>query len=356
MEQPFTLHCELQKKDFFEFGQIQTYRSNHWALIGLRVCAPLLMALYALLLLLNKPMPVVLIVGVVVLFLQAFAPELIGYPSYSASSKNGSPISYVITDEQVRVFTPTSESAVSYAGFTDAVETDRIFALFLNKNSAFVIPKDAFAPDEADRFRAFLAQKLGKLPRRVPSVGKKRFVYLGAVLVLSAALITGAFLLRSKLTAPTYTRNLQNNSTQTFSVDTYSISLPTYFSEKTPDTENGWALEISSSFVYISVFSETDDELLSAGYSPTMSTSAYLEDILEFYDLTPESIVTTDDGTAYCFTTAEFDGTTYCYCYAVRHGAGAFWCTEFLTKAALRSEYEPLFLEWAATIQVTPQD
>lgn len=342
MEPRFEFHCTPQRKDCSELSRIQTYRTKRWPRLVTHIGVPLLVALYALLLVLGDPQPYLLIVAATVLFLQVFLPELAGYSIYAAMRKGALADTYRFTDEQLQVSSAVSNSTVSYAAIIDAVETDRIFALYINGQSAFLIPKSAIGPEALDQFRAFLEEKLGRPVRRITATGMRRFVYLGVVLALSAALITGAIFLR----------NWRNNRPQTFTTGAYSISLPQYFTEETPDTENGWLLEISSHFVYVSVFNETDGALLDAGYSPAMSTSAYLEDILKFYDVTPETIVTTDSGIAYCFATGEFDGTTYCYCYAVQHGADAFWCTELFTTAALRSEYESLFLDWIQTIRI----
>ena len=342
MEPRFEFHYALQKKDCYDFARVQSQRTTRWAWIVMRISVPLLIVLYAVLLLLDDSMPYLLICAMVVLFLQVFFPEINGNGTYAAARSGSLPDTFVFTDEQIQTSSPITSSNVAYAAIVDAAETDRIFALYVNRQSALVLPKNSIAPDEADQFRTFLEEKLGKPVRRFPANNKKRFFYLGAMLALAVALIAGAIFLR----------NWRNNRPQTFTTGAYSISLPQYFTEETPDTENGWLLEVSSHFVYVSVFNETDGELLDAGYSPAMSTSAYLEGILEFYDVTPETIVTTDSGIAYCFATGEFDGTTYCYCYAVQHGADAFWCTELFTTAALRSEYESLFLDWIQTIRI----
>ena len=342
MEPRFEFHCAPQKKDCRDLARIQARRTRHWARIVMRIAVPVLIALYALLLFLDDPYPAALICAIVVLFLQVFSPEINGQGIYATARSGALPDTFVFTDEQIQATSSVSSSNTAYAAIVDMAETDRIFALYVNRQSAFVLPKSGFAPGEVDQFRAFLEEKCGKPVRRFPTDNKKRFVYLGMMLVLAVVLIAGAIFLR----------DWRANRLQTFRTDAYSISLPQAFTEETPDAENGWLFEASNRFAYVSMFSETDEALLDAGLSPFQNATSYLDGLLEFYDVTPEPIVTLDSNTAYCFATAEFDGTTYLYCYAVRHGAEAFWCTEFFCDAAYRTEYEPLFTDWLQTIRI----
>ena len=342
MEPRFEFHCTVQKKDCCDLALIQLRRNRRWPWTVMRIAVPVLIVLYALLLFLDDPYPAALICAIVALFLQVFFPEIVGRGTYAAVRSGALSDTYVFTDEQIQTSSAVSRSNTSYAAIVDVAETDRIFALYVNQQSAFLLPKSGFAPGEADQFRAFLEEKLGKPIRRFSANNKKRFVYFGAMLALAAALITGAIFLR----------DWRAERPQSFRTGAYSISLPQYFTEETPDTNNGWLFEASSDSVYISMFNETDEELLDVGLSPFQSATSYLESLLEFYEVTPEPVVTLANGTAYCFATAEFDGTTYLYCYAVRHGAEAFWCTEFFCDAAYRTEYEPLFIDWLQTIRI----
>ncbi len=342
MEPRFEFHCTVQKKDCCDLAQIQLRRNRRWPWTVMRIAVPVLIVLYALLLFWGDPEPTALICAIVALFMQVFFPEIVGRGTYAAVRSGALSDTYLFTDEQIQTSSPVSSSNTAYAAIVDMAETDRIFALYVNRQSAFVLPKSGFAPGEPDQFRTFLEEKCGKPVRRFPTGNKKRFVYLGMMLVLAVVLIAGAIFLR----------DWRANRPQTFRTDAYSISLPQSFTEETPDTDNGWLFEASNDSVYISMFNETDEELLDAGLSPFQSATFYLESLLEFYEVTPEPVVTLDSNTAYCFATAEFDGTTYLYCYAVRHGAEAFWCTEFFCDAAYRTEYEPLFTDWLQTIRI----
>ena len=97
---------------------------------------------------------------------------------------------------------------------------------------------------------------------------------------------------------------------------------------------------------------ESFDMFREAGLDPETTT---LEDYAEMcidtagVDAAPES----DEYGNVCFSyTYDSDGETYFYYDVVKKGSDAFWICNFVCLDAQRGEYEPLFAEWAASIEV----
>ena len=97
---------------------------------------------------------------------------------------------------------------------------------------------------------------------------------------------------------------------------------------------------------------ESFDMFREADLDPETTT---LEDYAEMcidtagVDAAPES----DEYGNVCFSyTYDNDGETYFYYDVVKKGSDAFWICNFVCLDAQRDTYEPLFAEWAASIEV----
>ena len=139
---------------------------------------------------------------------------------------------------------------------------------------------------------------------------------------------------------------------KTFSFDGYSITLPREFEEysMTSDSNVFPALLSDEAAVLLAPYGENTPEYIYRYIDSTVSTSPAL-----FYNAEESDSVPLDNGLRYV--TKSYSERSVLNAYAVATGAdGSEFETVFVCSTRLREKYEPLFLKWAATIRVDPQD
>lgn len=65
-----------------------------------------------------------------------------------------------VSDQGIRVVTPFSDAQMRWNGFVRFLESNNIFMVFIAQWNFLIFPKRAFAPSEADEFRAALQRNV----------------------------------------------------------------------------------------------------------------------------------------------------------------------------------------------------
>ncbi len=344
MEQRFSGQQPLQKTDYIDFGRLQKkYKGNQFWLF-LLIFSAMLILMYVAMLFNGSSSPIILLLATLVFAVWVFGGELVGRNAYNAAAQAGLPDHFVFLDTQFQIYAGGRCTAIAYEAVMRLAETDRLFALYVNASTAYLIPKAAFA-QQTDELRAFLENATNRKAQRVRSTGKVRFFLLGG---LVAAVIVSTIL------SPSFTGEPEAQP-QTLGRGAYSITLPEGFSGLEGDEKAGIFYQITDLNAYITVSFRTDTALMRAGFNPAFGAKNYIRRLLEQISIHPEDITELDDGTACAAYTDTYEDGEFFFYLVCSHENEAFWCTEFYCSAADRAKYEPLFAEWAATIRITPQ-
>ncbi len=339
MERRFTADFTLNKQYYREFGYLHTRRSKAWTVI--LVCVIIMMIACVIGAYFRDPQVIVLLIGAVFYYLYWLLNDrYCGWLSYRRRNKRNdeTPIHAVLTEEGVHTDTATGNGTTFYNAIIDVMESESLFALYISKSSAVLLPKDALCEGTVEDFRAFLTEKVGTVHYVKPP---KRRRLLGILLgVVFAAAMIGAVLLHSYL----------DNRLVDYRNGSYSIRLPSKFTQ----TEDGYDFSAYTDSVYIYTYSESQEELHSYGIYGLDTVTDYAEDFVTYYMEEPE-FRTLENG-AVCVTyTTEFDDITAYYCDAIVLSDGRFWVTEFSCMESQKEEYAERFLTWAATIQIAKE-
>lgn len=338
MEQRFSVEVALDKKIYREFGYLHMKRSKAWAaILG---CDIVLMVFCVMIALFDFELRVFWIVMTMLFyFYWLFSDLYCGSISYRSANKKtrGTPTHLTFTEDGLASESALGSGKNSYAAFMDVIESDSLFAVYLSKASAILVPKDGFTEGTVDAFRDFIAEKIGPVRRVKPS---KRRRLLGILLgVCFVAAMIGATLLRgywdARLTA--------------FGKEPYSICLPAAFE---PFEIADYHFTAESDEVYVYVSSESQEELHSYGIYDLDTVTDYAEDLVISFHIDDPTFETLENGTVCMTYIKDFDDVSIFYCDAIIQSGDTFWLTEFYCDTAQRDEYAPQFLNWAATIQI----
>ena len=342
MENGFLLDFTLQRRDYFEFGRVQTRRSKAWSFV--LILALLLMFAYpALLAFTSLPsIGTFLTIGIFEFIYWFFADKILGIAAQNNMRKSTCS-GYRFADDALYVFTQTANSAVAYGSIETLWETDRIFFLANGKNTGFIVPKSAVAPEELGAFRSFIEQKTQKSFRYTKSVGAKHYLFGAAVVVLLAASIFGAIKLHDKEAEKLYVHTKE----------TYSISLPKGFRERNYEELGDYFYVLSDNQTTVLVLNKSKATLTSAFQSDAPTSSAeYLALLGRIYNVDLSEGKDLENG-AYCasYVVSDDEGTSYYYFLTVMETDTHFWTTQFACKES--SKMHSNFEKWAQSVMIT---
>lgn len=68
---------------------------------------------------------------------------------------------YIFLEKEVQITTSDTTSSLEYVKVYDLLEDNDYYFLFLNRFSGYMVPKNAIFPADAERFSAFLEDKIG---------------------------------------------------------------------------------------------------------------------------------------------------------------------------------------------------
>lgn len=338
MEQRFSVEVALDKKLYREFGYLHMKRSKAWAVI--LGCDIFLMVFCVISALFDFELRVFWIVMTMLFyFYWLFSDLFCGSVSYHSANKNtrGTPMHLTFTEEGLASESALGSGTNSYAAFLDVTEGDNLFAVYLSKASAILVPKDGFTEGTVDAFRDFIADKIGPV-RRVKPLKRRRLLGLLLGVCFVAAMI-GATLLRGYWDA----------RLMPYGKAPYSISLPAAF-EAFEDAD--YPFTALSDEVYVYVSSASREEMRSYGIYGIDTIEDYVEELVISYHIDDPSFETLENGTLCMTYTKDYDDITIYYCDALIQSGDTFWLTEFYCDAAQRDEYAPQFFQWAETIQI----
>ena len=338
MEQQFTVELTMNKKHHREFGYLHINRRKSWIirfvliilLMLLLICTALFTAH------INK---FLLFSTVLYYFYWLFADLYYGSLSYHNANKKAHniPVRLTFTEDYFISESDISSGTSRYDGFLDVMEGPNIFALYVSRASAVVVPKDCFTEGTVDDFREFLTRKIGPV-RRVQPSGKQRIwgSVLGVAFVL--AMVGSLFLNKA-----------WNSRLVRYDRTPYHICLPAYF--EVYEDEN-YHFTAYSDEVTVYTYSESQKDLHSYGIYNIETLEDYVDNFVYDYSIVDYTTTTLENGTICLTYTEEYNDFSYFYCDAITKSGDTFWITEFYCAGSEKDEYEPQFLKWAKTIEI----
>lgn len=340
MQRKFTMDFTLTKQHHREFGYLHTKRSKVWTVILVLMIILMILCVVGAYLRIAQ-MIVLLPLTVFYYFYWLLNDRYCGWFSYQRRNKksDGLPAHVTFTEEGVHSDTSLGNGTTFYSAISDVMESEGLFALYISKGSAVLIPKNAFSEGTVEDFRAFLAEKVGAV-RYVKPPKRRRLLGILLGVVFTVAMI-GAVLLRGYL----------DNRLMDYSSDPYSIRLPAKFTQ----TEDGHDFSAYADGVYVYAYSESQEELHSYGIYGLDTVMDYAEDFVTYYNLEEPEFQTLENGTVCVTYTTEFDDAMVYYCDAIVLSDGRFWVTEFYCMESQKEEYADRFLTWATTIQIAKE-
>jgi hypothetical protein len=225
-----------------------------------------------------------------------------------------------------------ADNTVAYAQIAKVYETKNLFFLMLSSRIGFMLEKQGFVGTTADEFGQFIrARAVGE--GQIALRKRKRKAVLMMTALVSVCLAIGfAFGFFGDV--------IENLIPKTFSHSNYSIRLTSAFKEK----DDEWI----SPDVIVYYFCETSEDLIDSG-TAFETAAAYLQDIIETYDVN-SIVVAVSDTRAWTAYTDKYEGNEYFYYDYVMMIDGDFWYTEFYCLERDANQYRPLFEKWAQTI------
>lgn len=286
-----------------------------------------------------------LALGSVTFIYWLFLDRIIGNGAYRGLTKAvlSTETTYVFQDRYIATSSSLEASNLSYRTIDSIAESDNLFALYVNRNMAHLLPKACFTQGTPEEFRQFIAEKTQKPVTYYKTAGKPALKWVLAVLVplLMIAASFGAAKLGEVLSDGIVLPYIHGN---------YTITLPVAF-EESPEYAEEWDgyNYYYTEDVSVYVTCHTADELTQTlGYAPTLEEYAAL---LYWDESTP--LVTQPDGSVVVSEVYENLAGDTLYYYDIFHlKDGVFWSTEFICAPEDQATYEEQFKEWAATIEI----
>ena len=96
-----------------------------------------------------------------------FFPRYMGWRIWRGRNKKAGESVLTFCDDCVRASSNLDEGTIQYDVFLRLAENDKYFFLFIQKYSAYVLPKDQFTQGDPAEFGAFIAGKTGLEMKRV---------------------------------------------------------------------------------------------------------------------------------------------------------------------------------------------
>lgn len=164
MNERFVVKTTLSKADTYALARQQLGKNK----IFMSICSVLLIAGTIVNWFRDGDYKTLLAVGAVVLVLiSLFMDKLIGWVMYRNANKVVGETTYTVTNADIYMRCEVREGGIPYDAFTDLVETNDRFFLYIQKRAAFIFPKKDFIEGDIDAFRKFLIKKTAMEVRRV---------------------------------------------------------------------------------------------------------------------------------------------------------------------------------------------
>lgn len=338
----FVAKVTPEKKHYKEFGRIHMKKSKLfllWLILGLVFYA----ADFFLTAFCDWEWDAyMLTLSYLLIFYCLFMGDFIGGSSYRAINKKlqGKTETFYFGETGFSIYSEIQSSNISYDAVESVYENAEIFALYISKNAAHIIPKSAFAEGDPEGFRRLMEEKVSGPVKRVSTSNRTALKIVAAVLIFAAML--GSLILAYTL------QERRGDTPALYTCQEYTVSLPRRFSETTAD---GFACVWESRDAAVFVGKETREEAVS--YLPAPVTmESYVEAIMTYYEITEEMREPSSGGDARFSYLMEEDGTEYFYYLVISEGEDAFWLTTFLCESSDAEAYYDDFAAWADSITV----
>lgn len=247
------------------------------------------------------------------------------------------PVTFRFDEQYIYDNHPLTASTTDYRLLTEVVETEECFLLYINKLSAYILPKSAFTVGTPEEFRLLMQQKTGR-PVVLYDVKRERTRRKWwAILVPVLAVVLSAALL--------FVGNVEHTVTtaSTDGSETLSMQLPLYLTSD--DYEDGYNY-LYSNDVTVSVW-HYDAEYLSECLSTyNVTVEAYAQYILDSGYVEGDPVWQQDaSGTWYLLN--YYEGSYYRTCIFWRDDACFF--VEFGCDEEDQYRYADDFAKWQAS-------
>lgn len=164
MNNRFVVKTTLSKEDTAALAK-QQLRKNKLFMLA---CSLLLIVGAAVNWVRNGDNKMMIAVAAVVLFVISLVMDkLIAMAMFRNANKAAGETTYTVTDADIFMHCDLREGGIPYNAFTDLVETEKYFFLYIQKRAAFIFPKKDFVEGEIDAFRKFISRKTEMNVRRV---------------------------------------------------------------------------------------------------------------------------------------------------------------------------------------------
>ena len=276
------------------------------------------------------------------IFYCLFMGDFLGSSSYKAINKKlqGNTETFYFGETGFSIYSEVQSSNIRYDAIESVYESPEIFALYVNKNVAQIIPKSSFVEGEPEAFRHFMEEKVAGKVKVVSTSNRTALKIVAAVLIFAAmmgGLVLAGTLQKHRAEAP-----------ETYTCQEYTVTLPGNFSEVTAE---GFEYALESRDAVVLVGKETFDEV--AEYLPEPVTmQSYAANIMEYNEITEDMREPSTDGTARFSYYVEDDDTEYFYYFVISEGDNAFWLTNFCCESSDAEAYYDDFVTWADSITV----
>ena len=345
-EERFSAKWLPDKKDYHDFGRIHIKKSKVSVLY--LVLAIVFFVLNIALTIAGIDLgSIVLTVAYLMFFYWLFFGEFIGRNAYKSITKQSKGLEQTMYfgDTSFSLYTELSSGNTNYKALESVCENDNIFALYVSKAAAHVLPKRAFVEGTPEAFRSFIEGKTGQPVKRFRTVdrlgGRIAAAILGFVVMVVG--LVGAMLVHDAI----------SEREKTFTEGDYSITLTGQFSKDMEAAgESGDYCDFFSDDVGVCVFREEDRDVIEYfEHQPTLEE--YANDWLEYWGVAHAAMTSGEDGSLrvkYDFT--DDAGETYYYYDVIRHENGCYWMTEFCCFKEDQTRYAEKFVTWGDSIEI----
>lgn len=345
MEPRFTATTVMDRQCFREFGEIQAGK-NIVRNIFLIVFGLLILCLAVLTAQGQMNLIFTLLLFLIFFYLYLFFGRIVGY----FARKNLHPAlrdiaqTYSFDDEGYHTVSALDASAIRYPAIVKIMETETMFALYINKASAHLIKKSDFTLGTSETFRPYIVERTGKpvLQFRCRRSRMGQWVILAASLLIVIAAILSAFLVQFNTA----------NTPKTFTADEFSITLTEQF--QTSDRHQDCVLCVTNHEVFVyTTFESKADVALSMGVEPQPQEYAYYH-IDHISSIDRLSFDQVDGGSLFATYVLHAQNGDYYFFDAIRETDNGFWTTRFYCYDHHREKYENAFYQWARTVKISP--
>ena len=278
--------------------------------------------------------------GIFFVFYYYFAPSILGSALLKSQSKKNlaKETTYYFSDNCFRAETCDSSSVIDYSAVESLLETDELYCLYVNKTSAFIVPKNSIENPLCD-VKMFLESRVGQPFTFVKkkSAGK------------AAAKIIGIFILSIFLTLLALgIADIQLDKPQTFCYENYSITLDRHFTDWEENQNDDYSLASDEVTFILDRYTQRDMNYLYDAENITLQEiiKDFCSDIFVLDRKNDSS-----DNYIIKYLYDGDDGIKYFNIACFQQIGDDYWVTQICCEEYFKEDYEEKFEKWISTIK-----